>query len=212
MRLYPIELNIKNKKCVVVGGGKVAHRKVASLLECGAKVHVISMELNEELNVLLRAGKIYFYEKKYKSGDLKGAFLVVAATDSKETNEKVALEARKLKIMVNVIDNMELCDYTVPAITRVGDLTISVSTVGKSPSLAKKIRNELSKCYGREYGELLNILGSIRSRVMKEVVDSQKRKLLWKSIVNSEIISLIKEDAQDKLHELIEKKIEEHKK
>lgn len=211
MKFYTIELNIRNKKCVVVGGGKIAQRKATSLLECGGEVHVVSRELSEGLRILLKIGKIYFYEKEYESGDIKGAFLVVAATDCQETNKRIAQDARKLKILVNTADNIELCDYIVPAITRVGDLTISVSTAGKSPSLAKKIRSEIEKYYGREYGELLNILGNVRSKVMEEIADSQKRKLVWRGIVDSKVIELIRGGALDKVNALINEIIERHK-
>lgn len=211
MKFYTLELNIRNKKCVVVGGGEIARRKITSLLECGGEVHVVSRELSGGLKTFLRAGKICFYEKEYESGDIEGAFLVIAATDCPETNKRIAQDARKLKILVNVTDNIELCDYLVPAITRVGDLTISVSTAGKSPFLAKKIRNEIAKCYGEEYGELLSILGGIRDRVRKEVIDFQKRKLVWKSIINSKVIELIKEGALDKVNVLINEVIKKHK-
>lgn len=211
MKFYTINLNIKGKRCVVVGGGKVAYRKVTSLLESGAEVYVISTELNEELKMLLRERKIHFYEKEYSSGDLEGAFLVVAATDSKEINKKVAFEARRLKVIVNVIDDIELCDYIVPAITRVGDLTLSISTAGKSPSLTKKIKDELTERYGREYGELLNILGNIRGRVRDEVANPQRRKLLWKNIIDSKVLELIKEGASEKVNNLIEEIIKEYK-
>jgi precorrin-2 dehydrogenase/sirohydrochlorin ferrochelatase len=212
MKYYPIEINIKERKCVVVGGGKVASRKVVSLLECGGEVHVVSRDLNPSLRALLRAGKIYFHEKEYTKADLKGAFLVVAATDSESVNEKVAKDAHKLKILVNVVDKIELCDFLVPAVTRVGDLTITVSTTGKSPSLAKKIRSEIASSYGKEYGELLNILGKIRSRVQEEVTDPEKRKMVWKKIVSSKAVDLIKKEAWDRLNILIEGIIKEHSK
>ncbi|MFH1449582.1 MAG: bifunctional precorrin-2 dehydrogenase/sirohydrochlorin ferrochelatase [bacterium] len=225
MKYYNLELNIKNKKCVVVGGGDIAYRKVLSLLECGAKVHVVSKKLNEELRVFFKENKIcshenkicshknkiYFHEKEYQTKDLKGAFLVIGATNCLKTNEKIAKDAHKLRILVNIVDNIKLCNYIVPAVTKRGDLVISVSTAGKSPFLAKKIKDEIAKLYGQEYGELVNILGSIRKKVIQEVSDPQKRRLVWEGVVSSKTIEYLKEGNLDKVNNLIKKVIEEGK-
>lgn len=167
MTYYPVCLDIKNKRCVVVGGGKVAFRKVESLLEAGARVIVISPEIIPALQELVHkesrfveapfVNKITHLPREYKSGDIKkGTFLVIAATDDLQLNAKIADEAKRLNLLINVVDAPKLCNFIVPATLRRGNLTISVSTSGKSPALAKKIKEDLQNIYGAEYEDLLN--------------------------------------------------------
>ena len=170
MTYYPICLDIKNKKCVVVGGGKVAFRKVESLLEAGAKVIVISPEIIPSLQKLergkpLNKNKITCLLQEYKSGDIKkGTFLVIAASDNSQLNAKIADDAKRLNLLINVVDSPKLCNFILPATLRRGSLTISVSTSGKSPALAKKIKEDLQNIYGTEYEVLVDSLGKLRTK------------------------------------------------
>ena len=136
-RYYPIFLNIRGKRCVVVGGGPVALRKVNILLEHEANVEVISPELCPELSQLAKSRAIQVLQRNYNGGDLQGVFIAIAATDDGEINNKVAEEARAKGVLVNVVDDLEHSDFIVPSQFRRGDIAIAVSTAGKSPALAR---------------------------------------------------------------------------
>jgi siroheme synthase-like protein len=170
-RYYPISLDIDGKRCVVVGGGEVALRKVNTLLEHDAIVQVMSMELCPELEELFAAGRIMAAKRPYADGDLAGAFLVIAATDDAGTNRRVVAEAGKINALVNVVDVPDLSNFIVPSHLRRGDLSIAVSTGGASPALARRIRERLETEFGDEYAALLALVGQVRSELRRGGVD-----------------------------------------
>lgn len=169
---YPVFLNLKGKKCVVVGGGKVAERKALSLLRSGAEVIVISPECTGRLKKENLKGRIKYISRVYKKGDLKNAFLVIAATDSGETNKRISEDAPYL---VNVVDMPLLCNFIVPSVVRRGPLTIAVSTSGISPSLARTIRKELEGLYGREFEKHLNYIKKMRVKALSGIKNNKER-------------------------------------
>ena len=165
---YPVFLNISGRKCVVVGGGQVALRKVKVLLEHGADVKVISPDPCPELVQLVGSGEIRVLAKEYQPGDLKKAFVAIAATDDSEINQRVVTEARKGAVLVNVVDDAENSDFIVPSYLRRGEVTVAVSTSGRSPALARKIRSRLEKELGDEYALLALLINDVRAEVKKE--------------------------------------------
>ena len=167
---YPIFLNIHQKKCIVVGGGEVARRKVEALLERGAIVQVIAPTLCSKLSPLAESKTISVLLRNYEPGDLKDALIVIAATTETETNKKVAMEAKRRGILVNVVDDREQSGFIVPSCLRRGDLTIAIATAGRSPALARKIRARLEKEFGKEYADLANLIGEVRSDLKKRRV------------------------------------------
>ena len=169
-RYYPVFLNVRGKRCVVFGGGRVALRKVKVLLEHGANVVVVSPALCPELGQLAEAKTISVLRKDYEPGDLEGAFIAVAATAESDTNQKVANEARQQKILVNVADNLEESDFIVPSCFHRGDLTIAVSTAGRSPALARKVRTRLEQNFGEEYASLTSLIEEVRSELKQKAV------------------------------------------
>lgn len=184
MRVYPIGLDLRGRKCLVVGGGRVAERKVAALLEAGADVWVVSPSLSEELTLRQEKGDIRWTPREYAAGDVEGAFLAIAATGSGEANARVSSEARQAGVLVNVADDPEKCDFTLPAVVRRGELSIAVFTGGKSPALARKIREDLEAAYGPEYGEFLEFLGEQRRRILDEVPDPERRRQIFEDLIN----------------------------
>ena len=160
---YPIFLNIGGKRCVVVGGGQVALRKVRALLEHRANVEVISPELCSELIELAEGGQIRVVRRHYQSGDLQKALVAIAATDDSDINLQVAKEAQSKAVLVNVVDDAENSDFIVPSCLRRGDVTIAISTAGKSPALARKIRTRLEKDFGDEYASLALLVDEVRT-------------------------------------------------
>jgi siroheme synthase-like protein len=158
-------VDIKGKRCVVIGGGEVALRRAEMLMEHGAQVEIISPELCHELNRMAASGAVLSTLREYKPGDLHGAFVVVAATDNSKINNQVAEEALKLGILINVVDIPELSNFIVPSCLRRGDVTIAISTGGKSPALARRLRIELEKSFGDEYASLALLVSQVRSEL-----------------------------------------------
>lgn len=177
MALYPVNLKIEGRSCVIVGGGKVAVRKAASLLECGAKVKVVSPALDAEFDVL--RGEIEHVDRPYRRGDLQEAFLAIAATDDDETNRAVEEEAQSLQLLLNVVDKPEQCNFYVPSTVRRGELLITVSTGGELPGLSKRLRKQLEAEFPEGWAEALTLLGEARRKVIASVSDeAQKAKCL----------------------------------
>jgi precorrin-2 dehydrogenase/sirohydrochlorin ferrochelatase len=158
MRYYPIGLDILDRRCLVVGGGEVGQRKAERLLECGARVTVVGRELTPGLEGLVREGRIGHIAADYAEDHLEGAFLVIGATDDRAVNDRIFRDARRRRVLANIVDAPGRCDFILPALCRQGELVITVATGGRSPALAKKLRQELEERYGPEYETLLKIM------------------------------------------------------
>ena len=193
MKYYPTCLNISERKCVVVGGGDVAERKVTRLLEAGADVEVVGKFLTHKLETMKSEGKIKHIAADYREDFINGAFLVIGATDRDDVNERIYLDARAKGIIVNIVDSPDRCDFTLPSVVQQGDLQIAISTGGKSPALAKKLREEMQESYGSEYETLLNIMGRVREKVIIKGHPSEENKRLFEALLNSKILQYIKE-------------------
>lgn len=167
MKYYPVFWDITGKKCVVIGGGEVAARKVARLLDCGAAVHVVSPLLVPELADLKKQGRIGHIAGDYADEHLSGAALVIGATDDEAINASISRDAKARGIPVNIVDDPRKCDFILPSLVERGDLTIACGTGGNSPALARRLREELEAAYGEEYATLLDILGQLRGRMEK---------------------------------------------
>jgi len=205
VRYYPIFLDIKGKSCVVIGGGSVAERKVLSLLDAGSKVLVISPELTPVLKKLAAKKKISYCPKSYEIGDLKGFFLAYSATDDPKVNKSVFNEAKKEGIFLNVVDVPELCNFIVPSVVDRGNLLIAISTSGKSPAMAKKIRQKLEKEFGKEYAVFLDIMGRIREKVLKRSEESGKNKKIFERLISSPLLGWIKKGKKKEIDKFLKK-------
>lgn len=202
MKYYPIFLDIRGKKCVVVGGGDVAARKVSRLLDCQAMVFVISPELSPELVRLKNENAICHIAAVYTGYFLEGASLVIGATDDEATNERISSDARKKGIPVNIVDDPQKCDFILPSIAQQGDLIIAVGTGGKSPALARHLREELEKQYGREYEIFLNILGQLRAKMKK---NAGVGKDWFNALMSAGLLDAIQSRDTKKAKEMIQK-------
>lgn len=160
---YPVFLNLEGKQCVIVGAGEVALRKIRMLLDCGAKVTVISPIVHPELSRLAESRAIEVIQRTYETGDLQGAVMAISATDDEKINQRVADEAKKQGIHINVVDDPARSDFIVPSYFRRGGLTIAVSTSGMSPAMARKIRTKLEQDFGEEYASMLSLIEKVRS-------------------------------------------------
>lgn len=185
---YPIMLRLEGKIVVVVGGGKVAERKVAGVLGTGARVHVISPEVTEELRRLVSEGKIVWLQKSFSEDDIKEAFMIFAATNDEELNRLVKYSASEHQL-VTVADDPEGSDFHVPSHLQRGRLSIAISTGGASPTLAGKIRKQLEEQFDDSYEAYLEFLFKTRQWILKEVGDSSLKRKLLTAIVTPRFLS-----------------------
>lgn len=202
MSYYPIFLNISDKKCVVCGGGEVALRKVRALLGHNARVVVVSPELCRELSSLEEEGSVEAIRRSYRSGDLGGAYLAIAATDDNTTNLKIAEDARRTGCLVNVVDDPGNSDFIVPSYLRRGDIAIAISTSGKSPALARKLRTTFEEEIGEEYALLLGLVQEVRAEVKRNAVGIDAD--AWQKALDLEpLISLLQNGRLQEAREMI---------
>jgi precorrin-2 dehydrogenase/sirohydrochlorin ferrochelatase len=207
MQYYPVSLDIKNRKCLVVGGGPVGTRKVKTLLGCGAKVTVVSPDVSGQLLEFANNGLIVLEKRPYRAIDLRGMFLVIGTTDSEKVNRQISMDAEKLNMLCNIADRPEVCNFILPSIVNRGDLTISISTSGKSPALAKKLRLELEEQFGSEYAEVLRLLGAIREKLLGQKHQPEAHKHLFEQLISRRLLDMIrgnrKDDIDSLLHEIL---------
>jgi precorrin-2 dehydrogenase/sirohydrochlorin ferrochelatase len=192
MRYYPVFLDVRERPCVVVGGGRVAERKAIALFDAGAVLTVVSPALTPALRELAGKGKIEHRSREYGEEDLAGAFLVIAATDDAAVNDAVARACRKSGILVNVATTPDEGSFIVPSVVERGDLLIAVSTCGDSPALARKVREDLEKAYGAEYGVFLEKMANLRRRLLQEVPDEEVRRKVYQAVVDSDVLYLLR--------------------
>ena len=191
MNYYPVFLDLKDKKALVVGGGKVAERKIETLLNCGALIRLVSRELTGKLELLVENGDALHVGEHFKEQDLDEVFLVIAATDDKKLNRRVSEAARKRGLLVNAVDQPADCNFIVPSIVKRGALLVAISTSGKSPGLAKKIRRNLESQFGDEYGVFLTLMGELRREILSFGLPSEENSRVFHEIVDSDILNAI---------------------
>jgi precorrin-2 dehydrogenase/sirohydrochlorin ferrochelatase len=189
VKYYPAFLNLHNKKAVVVGGGRVAERKVRLLISAGASVTLISPDMTSVLKKLAEKKSLKHLKRNYRKGDLKGAFIVIAGTSSPEVNRQIAQEAGQL---VNVIDLPSEGNYIVPSVVKSGPLTIAISTEGASPALSKAIRKEIAGHYGREFASYLRFVEVVRKKALKKITNDKKREKFLKSLASEELLNTLR--------------------
>lgn len=165
---YAVSLVLQGRKCVVVGAGDVGERKIDALLESGAEVVVIGPDATTDVRAWARDGRIAWTDREYAAGDLDGAFLAIAATDDREVNRRIAEEASERRVLLNVVDDPELCMFTAPALLKRGDLTVAISTNGKSPAMARKVREDLEAHFPNNYGDLVAAAAEARDALREE--------------------------------------------
>ncbi len=203
MRYYPVSLDIKNRKCLVVGGGSVGTRKVKTLVECGAKVTVVSPGVSGNLLELASSSSIVLKKRPYRETDLNGIFLVISTTDDEELNRQISIDAEKLNMLCNIADRPKVCNFILPSIVHREDLTISISTSGKSPALAKKLRLELEEQFGNEYAELLRLMGAIRKKLLGQKHEPEAHKQLFEQLISRGLLNMIRGNRKDEIDSLL---------
>lgn len=204
---YPVFLDVRGRRAVVIGGGAVAEQKVLGLLDASARVIVVSPETTPRLDELAGAGAIELLRRSYRAGDLAGAWLAIAATDDRAVNAAVWAEAEQRGVPLNAVDDLDHCSFIAPAIHRAGDITVAVSTAGKSPALAVRLRERIARLVDRAEARLCELLGELRPELAARVPDARARTALWYRIVDSDVIDFVRRDdvngARRRVEELV---------
>jgi len=176
-----------------VGGGSVGTRKVMTLLDCGAKVTVVSNEVTRQLLKLADSGSIVLKKRPFQISDLDKMFLVIGATDNPELNLQIHTQAEQVGMLCNIADRPEVCNFILPAIVNRGDLIIAISTSGKSPAFAKMMRKNLEKEFGTEYAEFLRLMGGIRNKLLNQDHEPEAHKPLFEKLIQRDLVKMIKD-------------------
>jgi len=207
MRYYPVFLDIAGKPVVVIGGGNIAHQKVVGLLKAEAEVTVVSPELNEEMAELANEGRFRHIKRDYEPGDLEGYTLAFVATDDRSVNATVADEGKERRVWVNAVDDPPYCDFIMPGIAQKGDLIIAISTSGRSPAMARKMREEIEAFLTEDYAAMLELAAEVRA-VLREkgtLVDAD----IWNKALDVELRKLLAEGKQAEAKERLLRSLSE---
>jgi len=181
----------------------VGARKVMTLLECGAIVTVVSPDVAEELLELAEKKMIELKKRPYKPSDIDGIFLVIGATDNEKLNWQINKDAERQNKLCNIADRPEACNFILPSIVNRGNLVIAISTSGKSPAFAKKMRQDLEKEFGEEYDEFLQLMGAIRKKALSEKHEPEAHKQLFEQLINRGLIDMIRDHDEERINSLL---------
>lgn len=207
-KIFPVMLRVAERRCVVVGGGEVALRKVRALVAGGGKVRLISPEAVKGLRTLSRGEKIEWKPRRYRRGDLAGAFLAVAAADQGPVNRRVAEEARARGVLLNVVDDPEGGDYQVMSFFEEGDLLVAVSTQGLSPALSRTLRRMIQEYLGPSFPQALAIIAGFRERVKTQIADPKARLRFWESALTPPVLHLARRGNLAGLRRILGRKLQ----
>jgi len=194
MKYYPVNLNIRDRQCLVVGGGGVASRKVKSLLDCGAVITVVSPAFTNTLENMADHPQVHLLRRPYQSTDLEGKFLVIGATDDMTLNRRISADAETRQMLCNIADVPEECNFILPSVIRQGDFVLTISTSGKSPAFAKHLRRQMQNQFGVEYDRFLQLMGSVRKRLLAEEHAPEAHKHLFKQLIENNLLEMIRKN------------------
>ena len=203
MRYYPVFLDIQGRRCLVVGGGSVGTRKVNILLQCGADVTVVSLEATQAMQALCRKGSIELKLRAYQSEDLVGMFLVIGATNNEALNSRISADAQARNILCNIVDRPGSSNFIVPSIVHRGDLVLAISTSGRSPAFAKKLRQEFEAQFGWEYADFLHLMGAIRKKLLSTAHEPEAHRHLFDRLIAEELLEKIRNRQKAEINRLL---------
>jgi siroheme synthase-like protein len=206
---YPIFLDVENRDVVIIGGGAVCTRKAETMMRYGARVTVVAPEVTDEITGWAKDGRLVVARKEYDEADLEGASIVIASTDDACVNGRIARDCRRRKIPVNVVDVTHLCEFIVPAIVEHGSIQVAVSTGGKSPALARTLKENLQKFLGPEYAELNDLLGTLRPAAKKVLPTDADRKRFFDGILAKGVLDMLRDGRRREAYDTIARACEE---
>lgn len=201
---YPVFLDLRDRPCVVVGGDEAARGKVEGLLGAGARVTVIAPELVPRLAEWAAAGEVRHVPRSFRPGDLEGAFLALSVLADPEVSQPFWEEAEARGIPSNVMDDVPRCRFIAPSIVRRGDLAVAISTSGRAPALAVRLRQRLERELGAEHGRFLELAGALRAPLAEKYRDFEDRRRLWYRLVDSDVLDLLARGEEAAAHRRIE--------
>ncbi len=203
MKYYPACLDVRNRDCLVVGGGAVAFRKARTLLDCGACVTMISPAFADDWNTIDETACLSRVVRPYRSEDVAGRFLIIGATNDEAENRKISRDALRLNILCNIADLPDACNFILPSIINRGDLIVTVSTSGKSPAFAKRLRKSLEKSFGEEYTEFLRLMGAIREKLLATEHAPEAHKPLFETLIDRGLLEMIRDGETETINRLL---------
>src|SRR5215471_3565153 len=195
-RYYPVSLALEHRRCVVLGGGPLAAEKMQGLLRAGARVTVIAAQAEPEIWRAAVDGRIALVERDYLSGDLQGAWLVIDASGRDDINAACRREAEDRRVLLNVVDRAQLCDWIAPAIVQRGPLQVAVSTSGESPFLASALRRRLEQDLGEEWEPFVRLVGALRRRLRDQGAPMERQEAVYAALLRSDVRRLLR-DGED---------------
>ena len=193
MALYPINLDVGGKRCLVVGGGRVALGKTQELLRCGAEVEVVAPLICDELLELAEgsAATLQITRRAYEAGDLHGCLIAIAATGDPDVNRRVFLDGHQQGVLVNSADDPENCHFTLPSRVRKGDLLVTISTAGRSPAMASWLRRQIEAYLDEDILQMLEVVAEVRDEIKAQGIPTEP--LDWATALNNGILELVRE-------------------
>lgn len=200
---YPIYIDIEDHAVLIVGGGVVCARKAETMMRYGGRVTIVSPEITDEIGAWERDGALVVHRKRYEEADLDGASIVIASTDDPCVNARVARDCRRRKVPVNVVDVTHLCEFIVPAIIEKGSIQIAISTGGKSPALARTLKEDLQRTIGPEYDEVNDLLGTLRKEAKRILPTDTDRKRFFDGIIAAGVLEMLREGRKREAYEAI---------
>ena len=193
---YPVYLNLRGRRCVIIGGGTVAEGKIARLLDSGAEIRVVSPDATRGIRQFVADGSVQWEQRKYRDGDLEGAFIAIAATNVREVNRRIFEEANERGVMLNAVDDPPNCSFIAPSIVQRGPVTLAISTGGVSPALARKLRESLQSSDDLAWADLSGVMAVARSHLREagllSTIDPQR----WQCCITPELLTMAQEGQQ----------------
>ena len=194
---YPVFLDLRERLCLILGGNWMAEEKAHGLIAAGAVVTIVAPELSEGLQTLVDQGKALHHPRDYQVGDLDGVFLVFSCAQPPDLAEAIWREAQRRNLLINTVDDPPRCGFIMPSILRRGDLAVAISTAGKAPALAVRLRQWLETQIGEEHGRFLSMAGTVRAALARRWPDFATRKELWYKLVDSDVLDLLKRGEEE---------------
>ena len=188
-RYYPAFIDVRNRRCVVIGGGALGEEKVIKLLECDASVVVIAPEVTRAVEEMAGAGKVKWVKRQYRRGDLSQAFIAIASTGDDDLDRQIYDEAEERNVLLNVVDVTHLCTFIAPSVARRGEVTVATSTGGASPALARTFREKLECSRILEYADLAPVLARGRAELRRR--DLRVPPDHWQSCITEELLDTV---------------------
>ena len=211
MKAYPVFLiGLENRRCVVLGGGREAERKVSGLLDARAAVTVVAPAVTPRLQAFVHAGRLQWLARRHRPGDLKGAFLVFATSSARRENERAWREAQEVGALINAVDDVPHCSFIAGSIVRRGDLVVAISTGGTAPALAVRLREALERQLGDEYADFLALLAQLRTRLVERVPDFAERRALWYELVDSGALTDLRDGRPERARQRLDAVVRTH--